>query len=414
VGASAERTRCEAGDECESGLCALSGTCLEPCAGDDDCSPGQTCSAVEVRVSAAGLAPVAACARSSAFPVDVKLALSDAAITANRLNIVDLDSAAATNLYQLGASCDALIQVQGLYTLPDTASIFDIRELIDGDVSVNPVTNVGAIVPVLVPNNPDLKPSAGGYSLDVVSEQSTPMTVLHATRQRHGSILDLNVFYVGGGELVTPGGFHPGSKEVGAFYKQLTGLYANAGITLGTIREYDVVGALRHELSVLETDVVLDESGNPTDISIAGLEDLFRLSAGVDDSGLNLFLVSDMGDVLGISGGIPGTLGLHGTAGSGVAIAVDVAGLTELPFVAQHELSHQMGLFHTTEMDGYAVEPLADTPICNIRNDRNGDGIVSSRECRPYGGDNLMFWSSTGSTITADQRAVLGASLILR
>jgi hypothetical protein len=325
-----------------------------------------------------------------------------------------VDSTAATNLYQLGASCDALIQVQGLYTLPDTASIFDIRELIAGDVSVNPVTNVGTIVPVLVPNNPDLPPSGSGYSLDVVSEQSTPLTVLLASRKRHGSLLDLNVFYAGGGEQLTPGGFHPGSSEISAFYKQLTSLYASAGITLGSIREYDVVGALRQELSVLETDVVLDESGNPIDISIAGLEDLFRLSAGVDDSGLNLFLVSDMGDVLGISGGIPGTLGLHGTAGSGVAIAVDVAGLADLPFVAQHELSHQMGLFHTTEMDGYAVEPLADTPICGIRNDRNGDGIVSARECRTFGGDNLMFWSSTGSKMTADQRAVLGASLILR
>ncbi|MFM2419469.1 MAG: hypothetical protein RL385_4192, partial [Pseudomonadota bacterium] len=348
VGASPERTRCEAGTECESGLCALTGTCLAACAIDADCSAGQTCSAVEARVGAAGLAPVAACARSSAFPADVTLSLSDADITANRLNIVDVDSTAATNLYQLGASCDALIQVQGLYTLPDTASIFDIRELIAGDVSVNPVTNVGTIVPVLVPNNPDLPPSGSGYSLDVVSEQSTPLTVLLASRKRHGSLLDLNVFYAGGGEQLTPGGFHPGSSEISAFYKQLTSLYASAGITLGSIREYDVVGALRQELSVLETDVVLDESGNPIDISIAGLEDLFRLSAGVDDSGLNLFLVSDMGDVLGISGGIPGTLGLHGTAGSGVAIAVDVAGLADLPFVAQHELSHQMGLFHTT------------------------------------------------------------------
>jgi hypothetical protein len=414
IGDGMERARCETSRDCASGLCALAGVCVKPCVSGDDCAVGQHCAAVTVHVAAEGLSAVPACARSSAFPPDVSFVSDSASVASSALNTLDIGGGDGAELVYLGADCDATVAVEALASLPDRRSLFEYAALFDGSTPDNPVINVGALVPMLLPNNPALSPSSGGYQVALSSDTDSPLTVLRATGGGQGYRLDLNVFYAGGGDSITEGGFHPGSKDMADVFATLADQYAAVGITLGEVREYDVTGALRERYAVLETNLITDEAGNPLDFTISGLEDMFRLSAGVDDGGLNVFIVGDMGDVLGISGGIPGALGLHGTASSGVAVAVDTTGLPGLPSVLQHELSHQMGLFHTTEMDGTAIEPLADTPVCGPSFDRNGDGVVAPRECRLAGSSNLMFWSGTGSELSSDQAAVLTASKVLR
>ncbi len=153
------------------------------------------------------------------------------------------------------------------------------------------------------------------------------------------------------------------------------------------------------------------------------LSRMFDLSARAGELGcnpeqaLNFFLVQEIVGgragyiILGIAGGIPGPPGVHGTAHSGVAVTM--AGFRRSPRqLAQtmaHEGGHYLGLFHTTEAEGTAFDPLADTPECGTENDRNRDGVVDYRECAERGRENLMFWAAgdDAETVTADQGFVL-------
>ncbi len=412
----AARERCARATDCASGLCALADVCLTPCQRDDDCLAGQTCTRVEARWGE-GLQPVQACARSFAFTADVSLT------RANRVE--DLDVASPRQVETPGVEgaaiaflkpdCGAQLRVQTLRALDDEETLlFDLGQALAGNPAPNPVVNEGTLVPVLVPNNPDVPVSRGGYALDVAVDGDTGLELVVASRARRGKLLDLNLFYVGGGEDVVEGGMRPGSTDMGRVLAELSRSLQGFGLTLGHVREHDVVGALRDELAILETTPVLDEEGALIDLEIENIDRLFELSAGVDDGGVNLFLVRDMGDVLGISGGIPGAVGAHGTAASGVAVAVDVVGIDALLSVILHEMSHQLGLFHTSELNGFVLEPLADTPECRQERDQDGDGLLMPDECRGAGADNLMFWAGTGSALSPQQIAVIEMNPALR
>jgi hypothetical protein len=415
VGTLSERERCSAGDECESGLCALAGVCLAPCAGASDCEPGQVCRPIEARIDE-GLAPVRACTRAIALPADVALGKPSRvpALSPETVGTVTSSGGTGTSIVYLKAECEAQPIVWSLHARPDGQELFSLEKLLEGKISPNPVapTSQTPLLTVLVPNNPAVDAASQGYELGILVDRDTSADVVVASRADAGSVLDLNVFYVGGGEMEVPGGYRPGDERVAAMFDELGERYAEIGITLGQRREYDVTGALREELSVLDTEEVLDELGNVVDITLDGLERLFELSAGVDDGGINIFLVSDMDFILGVSGGIPGALGVHGTVTSGVAVALDS---TEAPVsVLMHEISHQMGLYHTSELDGRLVEPLGDTPACLRDRDGDANGVLAPSECRGAGAENLMFWAGTGSELSAMQREVLKRSLILR
>ena len=128
----------------------------------------------------------------------------------------------------------------------------------------------------------------------------------------------------------------------------------------------------------------------------------------------------DSPTTLGIAAGIPGPMGAQGTAGSAVVVSVDshldVDGEVDTRLMGgtmAHELGHQLGLYHTTDSDGWQHDVLADTPECDTSYDRDGDGYLTAEECADAGGDNFMFWTSGNlvqETCTADQAAVLDAS----
>lgn len=92
---------------------------------------------------------------------------------------------------------------------------------------------------------------------------------------------------------------------------------------------------------------------------------------------MNLFftrLFSTSQGIIGLSQGLPGPAGLHGTPASGVAFTAEyldfanVDGATGIAFTAQllvHEVGHYLGLFHTTEQGATTFDPLADTPQCS-------------------------------------------------
>jgi hypothetical protein len=413
-GSGGARDRCTKSDDCETGLCGLGAVCLEPCASEHDCDDGQFCRAVEARVGVRALAPVMACIRPLVLPAGVQLAISPRPFRllpgANEIEVPAVED-------------PALMLVQGrcggsgisLVTLRDHERrlLYDQSALRAGSRPTNTVLHDGsALAALLFPNNPSLSP--GALQIGVRVDQVDLAEVVVASRAGEARLLDLNVFYVGGGEVWQQGGFRPGEPMIRSMFARLDRRYRTHGLALGVIREHDVVGSLREELAVLEVPR-RKVDGREVEGRPERLDDLFRLSAGVDDPGINVFIVSDMGGYVGIAGGIPGPLGVHGTERSGVAIAIDVLGdLDEVDLVLMHELSHYMGLFHTTESSGTVLDPLSDTEECRIEHDEDDDHHVSSWECKERGADNLMFWSGAGATLTRQQVQVLASSVILR
>jgi hypothetical protein len=146
--------------------------------------------------------------------------------------------------------------------------------------------------------------------------------------------------------------------------------------------------------------------------------ELLSTELGDDPRRINVFFIEDFlpaEGILGIAGGIPGPLGVHGTAASGVVVAVGphrfADGSLDVQFTADtiaHELGHQLGWFHTSESDGTEHDCLSDTPQCTVANDTNRDGEVSADECLEQDGTYLMFWAGdpdTAAQVISDQQA---------
>jgi hypothetical protein len=212
----------------------------------------------------------------------------------------------------------------------------------------------------------------------------------------------------------------------------------NVFVVGGTeIAEAEIMAALQHMSEVYETG----GAASIGDVTIATLDwpqayvdaegeeaNALRASAvGDDPSALNVLFVQDFNEVgtLGIAAGIPGPNGISGTAGSAVMVSVDShldadgASLsTELMGETMaHEIGHQVGLFHTTEEDGQAHDPITDTAECGVDFDYDGDGELTAEECESAGGRNFMFWTSAEFgqyEMSAIQSAVLRDSVIAR
>ncbi|MDB4988375.1 MAG: hypothetical protein JWN04_3553 [Myxococcaceae bacterium] len=411
------KARCARGSECESGLCGLPGRCLMPCRSADDCGEDSQCRPIEARVGDA-LGPVMACARTLTLPDDVQLSLGQREPDLRHgESALTVPGTADPALIYVQADCARTgFDVLKLRSLDLQQDVYDRAQVALGMPAQNMILHDGSALAALIfPDNPALLPSLSGLTLELGASAKQHVEVVLAARPRGRNVLDLNVFYVGGGVDVSgdPSGFRPGEPRVAAMLARMDLRLRALGLRLGAIEEHDVVGALREELAVLEVpkskvgDRIVE--GRPL-----RLDELFQLSAGVETASIDVFIVSDMGSYVGIAGGIPGVLGVHGSGRSGVAIAADMLGdLLDADLVLMHELGHFLGLFHTTEGSGAVLDPLSDTPACPIAQDLDQDHELSTVECVDYGADNLMFWTGVGSLLTTQQIAVMTDSVIL-
>ncbi len=168
----------------------------------------------------------------------------------------------------------------------------------------------------------------------------------------------------------------------------MKGTYAQVGVVLGDVRYFDLEGAPQAVESI---------NGEDNDF-----EALASLTADAPP-GVNLIFVREivdtknplggLGIILGVAGGIPGPAGLQGSGRSAVIVSLDEppdqpgAPEVELGHTMAHEAGHYLGLFHSSELFGQAHDPLDDTKL----NDQ----------------DNLMYFSSAGSTLSPDQGFVI-------
>jgi hypothetical protein len=431
---------CEVAADCAQGVCLLSGACAPPCSADAQCGPRASCAAVYARSSPQTFATLHACVTRVELPSDSRVStqVRTAALTRGTVALDLPPPMAATALYVLEHLDDATWPVpdeQSLCRPPlcaarlstldaDAQLLFDAAAPAPADGADNPVAIGSHVNPldVLVPNGPRVSLAAAGYRLELTAKLPGDLRITSLARDAQGRRLDLNLYYVGARDLVVYG--ERGIAPLSAALEEVERIFAPADIFIGEVRQIAVQGELLERGTPLpEAEVsqgfarLLSQYG-----VLPQLPELFKVSAGAANTALDVFFVADIdsrggGDVGGISGGTPLPFGMHGTPGSGIAIATDMflaSGDTRaLGRTLAHELGHALGLFHTSEVDGSAFDPLPDTPVCR---DSDGNGLIAARECAAMGGDNLMFPTSdaTDSLLTPDQIAVLQRALILQ
>lgn len=395
------------GDEfaCDRHLCTVSGTCVQPCVADPDCPGELRCRETWVPTSSGSMQMVDACVEMVSVPstvtVDVRPGPS-------------LDGAERTDRLP-DLAPNALTVWVGQ---PDrTLFIFEIRDAVTGAVLFDPFVGgtgapdwgVGAattsqVVTMLYPNGPRTPRASGGLAVDLVSMPRTTTDRLIYRRSGPGTIFDIDAYLVGGGSWTLAEG---PPVALALALDEARVILRQVGLSIGEVRLHEVVGALRTRYQVLEGEA--PPLGQPPE-----LDELYRLSAGGNRPSVNIFFVRMIEGALGIASGIPGPHGMNGTGASGVAIAVDVVPPGELDDVIVHELGHFMGLFHTTELDGSVFEPLGDTAECPASRDSDGDGFLAPFECGGFGADNLLFWTGSGTALSAEQGELMRRAYFVR
>lgn len=410
---------CSADAECVSRTC-VAGLCSEGCDDPSDCDLGWTCGP-----AAWGPGSISACAWPPVAGVTItELPLFTTDVTAGRLTtevrfVAPADSV-STTLRAEHVSGDSLPMTFFEVLGPRDLSLYSLDELsmlMDQHVRWIPANDYDAIG-MLIPNGSPGRAVDGGsytygggmfrFSIAVYERMAgdtgrmgTRVTAL-VKRAPGGvvtsGVIDLAIHMVGVGVTAAAA---PSDTRVQALVTRLSTILSGAGITLGTPTYHDVSAA---SLSVIDS----------TDGTTSELAQLFRMSASRTGNVVSIFLVrgftsSGGGVLLGVAGGIPGPPGIHGSMSSGVAVSFDasdgVAGGRFSGHIAAHELSHFLGLFHTTEEarpcgtgempPGCAPFGATDTITDTTRGDTS----------------NLMNWSIVGSgtntTITPGQAYVL-------
>jgi hypothetical protein len=249
---------------------------------------------------------------------------------------------------------------------------------------------------LLYPNAPRLSLVPGRYRITFASNAPRPTRyAAHALVKRadapvRSGRLDLNLIFAGVEGIDAERA--PADADFQQMLTRFEAAYAEVGVRVGEVRYFDVRP---------------DEAARFSNVTATGedseLEALYALAERLAPAeGLNFLFVETLEGgqdgfvILGISGGIPGPVSSPGRIQRGVAVTAGEfrADPSFTASIMIHEAGHYLGLFHVSERDGTAHDPLLDTPECGPGRDRDGDGVLSPDECAGAGARLWMFWSA--------------------
>lgn len=191
----------------------------------------------------------------------------------------------------------------------------------------------------------------------------------------HGGALDIHVYIAGGSGA--------DSSLITTVLNNLFNDYYTPGLSLakGNIT-FDTISS---DYAVVSTQ--------------AEYSQMLTSSTNQSAPAVNLFVIGDfsgeMGNALGVAGGIPGSPMVHGTSRSGVAYTPTGDEAYDASILA-HEIGHLGGLFHTTEFQVEGIfDPLGDTAQCpniNNMNPQNCPDVNNVMFPIAYGGFQFSQW----------------------
>lgn len=376
---------CNADLDCRAGYICAEGACAPPCANDSEC-------AGDLKCGASGR-----CVEPAASGADVQtINLGSVSVGGQLSDDVTLDVPEGTLGFSIiGENAGSDLMIIGRMVDPNGRTIYDFQNPFGSEVRFFPSTGE---ITQMVPSSPRSAPIPGRYVFNLIKEGGTRninVSAILKTAQGEPQAGELNVnFFFANIGLDASSAKADGDFQ--AAVTELRALYAQRDIVLGDVNYCNLGGGDADRYAVIDTV----EGAN------SELNQMFALSGKAselgcsDEQALNFFLVQEIVGgragyiILGVSGGIPGPPGLHGTTHSGVAVTMSGfrRNPKQLAQTMAHEGGHYLGLFHTTEAEGNAFDPLPDTPQCTA--DRDRDGVVSYAECQGEGADNLMFWAA--------------------
>ena len=398
--------------DCRPGYLCDEGGCQAYCQSDADCAGGRVCSSSTGRcvVPSTGGGRVESVRVSDGIRVDGSLS--------EELSLDVPADAVGFSILASGSGEDAMII--GEMHDPTGRQVYDFQDPFGSAVRFFPDADQ---ITQLVPSSPRTAVKAGRYTFRLIKDGGAATITVDAlikivTGEPQEGTLDLNFFFANVPGLSAESA--PGDSDFQVAIAEMRGLYAGRGVQIGDISYCNLSSADRDRFSVIDS---VDGPGSE-------LSRMFATSVSAADLGcnggpaMNFFFVQEIVGgqagyiILGIAGGIPGPGTVHGTSHSGVAVTtVDFrADPRELGQVMAHEGGHYLGLFHTTEAEGTAFDPLPDTPECGNELDANADGLVDVEECLGHGTANLMFWAAGGAdkAVSTDQGFILLRNPALR
>ncbi len=260
----------------------------------------------------------------------------------------------------------------------------------------------GVINPTVIPPIPNLEHQleSGTHTFRV---QSNDNEVCYYVVQDSGNptTIDLNIYTVGlSGIDADNAASHPDIQDM---MDHVENIFAQSYIELGEIRYKSVSPQAEQDHAIIrgydDVQALAAESDPPGSTTSA------LLSANIFIT--QQFSLSSGRGVLGISLGIPGAAGMHGSSLSGVAMTGEYLGESTggnqlSANILAHELGHFLGLYHTSEQDGDNFDPLDDTDECH--------DMSNPTACDDWG--NLMFPGADvgNDELTLDQSYVIGVN----
>lgn len=353
--------------ECARGVCSEA-VCRAICTGS--CSGDEACVSTEVEQDGT-VWHGAACVPRTAIE---RIELPAVTTTETGSDTITFAIPPDTLSFTITAEDDDNLRLQVISLIaPDGTELIDLS---DQAAELNPGTYYVGAASVLVPSTdaPSAAPRAGMYAMKLATYAADDF---NAETPVPGTIERVHVF-------VERDSRRGGTVDLHIAVAPQTTWKAEDGLESEHFTTIiDRINAFL-ALAGLHTGHVMLSNLPENDGTITGGDDVRRVCAESSVAGprgmtVNMFLVDELDFTSGFSGGIPGPVGVFGKPASGVV--VEQLGTAEATGVLMsHELMHFLGLRHTTEGDGRS-DAISDTPVCA--------SMTAVEDCPDY--TNLMF-----------------------